>query len=201
MPTVRVLVTGFEPFDGASLNPSQAVVEQLLGASIPGVALHCAVLPVEFGRAAGVLTGLIDDLEPQVVLALGQAEGRAKITPERVAINLDDARIADNAGVMRSDVEIIAGGPSAYFATLPVKGIVQALDTAGIPAAISTTAGTFVCNHVFYAMQHHCSGRTISSGFIHMPLMDEQAPDFPGLPTLPLDVLVSGIRTAITASI
>ena len=200
MSSVRVLVTGFEPFGGASLNPSQAVVERLKTAVIPDVELQCAVLPVEFGRSAAVLTGLIDELAPRVVLALGQAEGRSKITPERVAINLDDARIADNAGVLRSEIQIVERGPAAYFSTLPVKDIVQALDADGIPAAISTTAGTFLCNHVFYAMQHHCVGRDISSGFIHMPLMEEQAGEFPGLPTLPLADLVRGIAVAVTTA-
>ena len=201
MSSVRVLVTGFEPFAGASSNPSQAVVERLSLMMIPGVELHCSVLPVEFGRSAAVLTGLIDELTPRVVLALGQAEGRSKITPERVASNLDDARIADNVGNQRVDAAIVRGGPAAYFSTLPVKKVVHALDANGIPAAISTTAGTFVCNHVFYAMQHHCVGRGISSGFIHMPLMDQQAQEFPDLPTLALDTLVAGVRTAITTCI
>lgn len=200
MSAVRVLVTGFQPFGGASLNPSQAVVEQLRSTGIQGVELHCVVLPVEFGRAAEVLLGLIDELRPQIAIALGQAEGRTKISLERVAINLDDARIADNAGNQRVDSEIISGGPSAYFSTLPVKDIVNTLDADGVPAEISMTAGTFVCNHVFYAMQHHCVGRNIATGLIHMPLMEEQANEFPGLPVLPLAQIVVGIERAIRIS-
>ena len=198
MSGVRVLVTGFEPFAGASSNPSQAVVDRLKTAVLPGIELHCAVLPVEFGRSAELLLGLVDDVQPHIAIALGQAEGRTKITPERVAVNLDDARIADNAGNQRVDAEIVRGGPSAYFSTLPVKDIVNALDADGVPAAISTTAGTFVCNHVFYAMQHHCVGLDMATGFIHMPLMEDQAGEFPGLPTMALDDLVRGISLAIT---
>ena len=201
MSSVRVVVTGFEPFAGASMNPSQAVVERLRSADISGIELRCAVLPVEFGRSAQLLLDMIDNVRPQIAIALGQAEGRTKITPERVAINLDDARIADNSGNQRLETEIVPGGPSAYFSTLPVKDIVIALDSDGVPAAISTTAGTFVCNHVFYAMQHHCVGREISSGFIHMPLMAEQAGEFPGLPTMALDDLVRGIQKSIVVSL
>lgn len=201
MSDMRVLVTGFEPFAGASQNPSQAVVQRLSLTGIAGVDLRCEVLPVAFGRSAKMLTALIDDVQPQVVVALGQAEGRTQITPERVAINLDDARIADNDGVLRSESRIVHDGPTAYFSTLPVKDLVTDLAADGIPAAVSTTAGTFVCNHVFYAMQHHCHGTGIASGFIHMPLMTEQLAEFPGLPTLPLTDLVRGIERAITVCV
>lgn len=197
MSLVRVLVTGFEPFGGASINPAQSIVDRLIDVELPGIELHRRVLPVEFGRSAKLLTDAIDEIGPNVVIALGQAEGRTKITPERVAINVDDARIPDNADVSRVDTPINLDGPAAYFSTLPIKAIVEALNTNSIPAAISTTAGTFVCNHVFYAMQHHLRNTDIRSGFIHVPLQAEQTPEFPELPTLALDELVRGIATAI----
>lgn len=185
----RILLTGFEPFHKSSLNPSQEIIKRI---SHPNL-IAKEVLPVTFRESAKKLSSLIDLHNPSVVVALGQAEGRAQITPERIAINLDDARIADNAGVTPSEVPIISGGPPAYFTTLPIKKLVERLSSSSIPAAISLSAGTFVCNHVFYSMQHHCENKGIRSGFIHVPLMEEQAHEFPGLPTMRIDELVKGI--------
>jgi pyroglutamyl-peptidase len=185
----RILLTGFEPFHNSVRNPSQEIIKRITHASL----IAKEVLPVTFGEASNKLISLIDQLKPSVVLALGQAEGRKEITPERIAINLDDARIADNAGNSPKEVSIVAGGPDGYFTTLPVRDLVRKLSENGIPASVSLSAGTFVCNHIFYAMQHHCAGKAIKSGFIHLPLMDEQAGEFPGLPTMKIDDLVRGI--------
>jgi pyroglutamyl-peptidase len=189
----RVLITGFEPFHKATQNPSKAVVEQL---SHPAIVAR-AVLPVVFGEAARILNELIDEHRPDVVISLGQAEGRKEISVERIAINLDDARIADNAGNVPVDKAIVEGGPSAYFATLPTKELVEVIRKNGGAASISLSAGAFVCNHIFYSMLHYCREREIQAGFIHLPLMKQQAPEFPGLPTMDLDEMLKSLTSAI----
>lgn len=189
----RVLLTGFEPFHNASLNPSDEVIRRI---DHPALVAK-EVLPVTFGRSSSRLIEMINDFSPDVVISLGQAEGRSQITPERVAINLDDARISDNAGNSPKELPIIEGGPAAYFTTLPIGRFVARLIAADIPAAISLSAGTFVCNHIFYTMQHHCVGKKIESGFIHLPLMNEQAGEFPGLFTMDLDEMVRGIKLVL----
>jgi len=192
-----VLLTGFEPFAGASLNPSEQIVKALSGRKIEGVELHTAVLPVVFTESSELLRHLIKLHKPNVVICLGQAEGRSEISFERVAINLDDARLADNAGRTNIDQAIVAGGPDARFTSLPVKAMVTAVRAEGIAAGLSTTAGTFVCNHIFYAMQHELAETPVKSGFIHVPLIPEQASEFEGLPTMPLDQQVRAIEIAI----
>jgi len=193
----RVLLTGFEPFAGASLNPSEQIVNTLKTREIEGIELHTAVLPVVFTESSELLRHLIKLHKPDLVICLGQAEGRREISFERVAINLDDARLADNAGRVVLDQPVVASGPSAHFTTLPVKEMVAAVRAEGIAAGLSTTAGTFVCNHIFYAMQHELAETSVVSGFIHVPLMPEQAGEFEGLPTMPLDQQVRAIETAI----
>ncbi|MFZ8871804.1 MAG: pyroglutamyl-peptidase I [Candidatus Nanopelagicaceae bacterium] len=185
----KILLTGFEPFHKSHLNPSEEIVKRIKHPNL----IAKEVLPVTFGEAATRLTALIDQHKPTAVLALGQAEGRSHITPERVAINLDDARIADNAGNAPREEKISSDGPDAYFTTLPIGKIIERLDASSIPAAISLSAGTFVCNHIFYLMQRHCFEKEIRSGFIHLPLMDEQASEFPGLPTMKIEDMVRGI--------
>ena len=194
----RTLITGFQPFHKALSNPSQAIVERIKQENIPDV--YCEVLPVVFEESAELLLSKIEEIKPQIVIALGQAEGRTQITPERVAINIDDARIADNAGNIPVDKPIISGGPSAYFSTLPVKEIAEEIKRAGIPAAVSLSEGTLVCNHIFYQIQHFCRDNGIRSGFIHVPLMESQAPEFAGLPTMSLENMVQGIKIAIEVS-
>lgn len=194
-------MTGFEPFGSSSLNPSQAIVEQLDRAAIAGAELHCHVLPVTFEGASTRLLELIASLQPDVVLSLGQAEGRAQITPERVAVNLDDARLPDNSGEIRTDVPIDPSAPTAHFTTLPVKAIVEELVAAGIPSALSMSAGTFICNHVFFTMQQALSATNVRSGFMHVPLMREQAAEFPGLPTMDLTTMVHATERAIAVCI
>lgn len=193
----RVLLTGFEPFAGASLNPSEQIVNALKARQIEGVELHTAVLPVVFTESSELLRHLIELHKPDVVICLGQAEGRREISFERVAINLDDARLADNAGRVVLDQPVVAGGPTAHLTTLPVKEMVAAVRAEGIAAGLSTTAGTFVCNHIFYAMQNELAETSVVSGFIHVPLMPEQAGEFEGLPTMPLEQQVRAIEVAI----
>ena len=188
----KVLLTGFEPFGKATLNPSGEIIKQISGDNI-----ITAILPVAYAQSAERLLELIAEHKPDVVICLGQAEGRTHISPERIAINLDDARLADNEGVIRNDVQIIAGGPVAYESTLPVKEFVKAINDAGVPAAVSLSAGAFLCNHVFYVAQDHFKGTKVRSGFVHVPLMDEQAGGFPGLPTMPLDQMVKAVRTML----
>ena len=138
-----------------------------------------------------------DEFKPDVVIALGQAEGRSQITPEKIAINLDSARIPDNAGNMPNNIQIISGGADGLFSTLPVEEIVEKLKEADIPTSISYSAGTFVCNHIFYVIQNHCKLLNIQSGFVHVPLMESQASEFPGLPTMPLNQMVEAVKLMI----
>ena len=187
-----ILLTGFEPFGTATSNPSGEIVKQINGENIV-----TAILPVAYAQSAERLLSLIEEHNPDVVICLGQAEGRTQITPEKVAINLDDARLADNEGVLRNDVKIIEHGPDAYFSTLPVKDMVEAVKTQGIPAAVSLSAGAFLCNHVFYVAQNKFAGSKVRSGFVHVPLMNSQAPEFPGLPTMPLDQMVIAVRAML----
>ena len=189
---MRILLTGFEPFGKATSNPSGEIVKQISGENIV-----TAILPVTYAKSAERLLVLIEEHNPDVVICLGQAEGRTEITPERIAINLDDARLADNEGVLRSDIKIIDGGPDAYFSTLPLKEIVEAIKAKGVPAAVSLSAGAFLCNHVFYVAQNKFAGSNVRSGFVHVPLMDSQGPEFPGLPTMPLEQMVTAVRAML----
>ena len=188
----KILVTGFEAFDKSALNPSAEIVKALKGDD-----LVTAILPVVFGQASSQLRELIDLHKPSAVLCLGQAEGRSEITPERIAINLDNARIADNAGNQPLEQKINADGPDGYFSTLPIEKIVASMKAAGIPASISLSAGTFVCNHIFYVLQDYLKDSSIKSGFMHVPLMDEQRKEFPTLPTMPIRQMVVGVEIAL----
>uniref|UniRef100_UPI00258BC2E8 pyroglutamyl-peptidase I n=1 Tax=Pseudomonas sp. TaxID=306 RepID=UPI00258BC2E8 len=139
-------------------------------------------LPCVFGAANDALRTAVSTSRPDVVIAVGQAGGRSEISLERVAINVDDASIRDNAGAQPVDVPVVADGPAAYFSTLPVKAIVRALRLRGFPAGVSQTAGTFVCNHVFYGLMHATQNQAVKAGFIHVPFLPEQAADRPERP-------------------
>jgi len=197
----RILLTGFEPFGGDPVNPSALVGRALHGQRVAHATVHAVELPCVFGRALQVLDAALAAHSPVFVLALGLAAGRGEISVERVALNIDDARIPDNAGAQPVDVPVVADGPAAWFSTLPIKAIVAALRQAGLPAAVSQSAGTFVCNHVFYGLQHRLAGSGVRSGFVHVPLLDAQAADHPRLPTLPLEVLVRGVRIALEVAL
>lgn len=197
-----VLVTGFEPFGGETVNPSWEVVKQLDGAIIDDCRVVARQLPCVFGESLTVLNAAIDELHPTLVLAIGQAGGRVDVTVERVAINVDDARIADNRGQQPVDVAIVPDGPAAWFSTLPIKAMVAAMREAGIPASVSQTAGTFVCNHVMYGVLHKLADRPqVKGGFIHIPYLPEQAAAHPGAPSMAMHTLKQALEIAITVAL
>ena len=193
----RILLTGFEPFDGEAVNPSWLIASTLDGETIAGARVVAVRLPTEFRTSLRTLRTALRRHAPSLAVSLGQAGGRAALSVERVAINIDDARIPDNAGARPIDVPVVRGGPAAYFSTLPVKAIVAALHAAGTPAEVSQTAGTFVCNHVFYGLQHALAGSRTRSGFVHVPWLPEQVAHRPGMPCLPLATMVAGVRTVL----
>jgi pyroglutamyl-peptidase len=196
-----LLVTGFEPFGGEPINPSAEVARALHGRTIQGAPVIGLVLPCVFGASIQALRSALDTHRPQLVLALGQATGRDGFTLERVAINLDDARIADNAGAQPIDEPVIARGPAAHFTTLPIKAMVAALRDAGHAASVSYSAGTFVCNHVFYGLQHALKRRrSARSGFMHLPCLPEQTTPMSHTPSLPLPTMIDGVAMALAAA-
>ena len=197
----KVLVSGFEPFGGAKLNPSELLVRELRRIEFDNIQLSTIVLPVEFDRAAELLLRTVKELNPKVVIAFGQAEGRTAITPEKIAINLDDARIPDNSGEQRKNKLIDEEGNDGYFSTLPIEKMVEAIKASGYPAEISLSAGAFVCNHIFYSLQKELRDSDIRSGFVHLPLVAEQSDEFPGEFTMELSEMVSAARAAIIAAV
>ncbi|CAJ91281.1 pyroglutamyl-peptidase I [Cupriavidus necator] len=199
-----VLLTGFEPFENEPINPSWEAVRALDGERVGDAVIVARQLPCVFGAAIDTIGELVDVLRPALVIAVGQAGGRAEMSVERVAINVDDARIADNAGAQPIDTAIVAGGPAAYFATLPIKAMVRDMRAAGVPASVSQTAGTFVCNHVFYGLMHRLSQQPdgdVRGGFIHIPYLPEQAARHPGQPSLAQETLVKGLRAAVATAL
>ena len=192
----NVLLTGFEPFDKAAVNPSWEAVRQLDGVQLcEGVQMVSRCLPCAFATAAETLLQLINELRPAMVIATGLGPGRSDISVERVAINVNDARIPDNLGAQPIDIAVVDGGPAAYFSTLPIKGMVKAVREAGIAASVSQTAGTFVCNQVFYRMQHALVGTGVRSGFIHVPGLPGSSE-----PSMVLSTTVEGLRVAALAA-
>jgi len=197
-----VLMTGFDPFGGESINPSWEVVKQLEGMHIDGCRVVTRQLPCVFGEALSVLNAAIDELDPTLVIAVGQAGGRVDVTVERVGINVDDARIADNIGQQPVDVAIVADGPAAWFSTLPIKAMVAALREAGVPASVSQTAGTFVCNHVMYGLLHKLADKPgAKGGFIHIPYLPEQAAAHPGAPSMAAQTVKQALEIAIAVGL
>jgi pyroglutamyl-peptidase len=194
-----VLLTGFAPFNGATINPAWEAVRALKGWVDGDFLVEVLQLPCVFGQANRVLCGAVDEIRPDIVICVGQAGGRAELTVERVGINVDDAPIPDNAGQQPVDAAIVAGGPAAYFATLPVKAIVGAMRERDLRASVSQTAGTFVCNHVLYGLMHHLQGTEVIGGFIHVPYLPEQASN--GAPSMPLAQIVEGLKVAVEAAV
>ncbi|MGI5527039.1 pyroglutamyl-peptidase I [Streptomyces syringium] len=194
----RVLLTGFEPFGGESLNPSWQAVRAVAVDPPQGIDVHAAQLPCAFGDAIDALYDAVRETEPDLVICVGQAGGRPHLTVERVAVNLDDAVIPDNLGARPVDEPVVPGGPAAYFATLPVKACVAAVRDAGLPAAVSQTAGTYVCNHVFYALMHLAATERpgLRGGFVHVPYAPEQVTDR-ALPSLPVATVAEGLRMIV----
>jgi len=198
-----VLVTGFDPFENEPVNPSWEAVRTLDGQGIAGAEIIARQLPTVFAESNKVLGKLLQTLQPDVVIAVGQAGGRTDMSIERVAINVDDARIADNAGKQPIDIAIASDGPAAYFSTLPIKAIVRELRAGGVPASVSQTAGTFVCNHVFYGLMHAIARHNLPTrgGFIHIPYLPSQAAKHPGQPSLAQEAVIAGLRIAIETTL
>ena len=184
----RVLLTGFTPFGGERINPALEAVKRV---RCPEAELRILEVPTVFGDSARLVTAEMDAFRPDVVLCVGQAAGRSAVTPERVAINVDDARIPDNAGQQPVDAPIVPGGPAAYFAT------VLAIREAGVPSELSNSAGTYVCNHLLYCVLHH-AGPGVRAGFIHVPCIPEQT-EGTDRPSLPLAQLVTALEAAVSA--
>ncbi|MBY5005120.1 pyroglutamyl-peptidase I [Streptococcus suis] len=195
---MKILVTGFDPFDKEVINPALEVVKQLPD-QIAGAEIIKLEVPTVFHKSAAVLEEKMRECQPDVVLCLGQAGGRAELTPERVAINQDDARIADNEGQQPIDVAIREDGPAAYFSSLPIKAMVEAMREAGLPATVSNTAGTFVCNHLMYQALYLSDKQfpQTKAGFLHIPFLPEQVADRPGLASISLSDMVRGVAVAL----
>jgi pyroglutamyl-peptidase len=197
----KVLISGFEPFGGSDLNSSQLVLEAISKESLSGLELSAVILPVEFDKAARVLLSKVNDFNPEIIISFGQAEGRKAITPEKIAINLDSARIPDNAGELRVNKVIVEAGADGYFSTLPIEKMVAAVKECGLESEISLSAGAFLCNHIFYHLQHQLLEREVKSGFVHLPLVNEQIAQYPNQPSWALKDLVQGVRAAILSTL
>ena len=197
---MKILVTGFDPFGGETVNPALEAVKSL-PSEIHGAEVHWVAIPTVFYKAAEVLETAIVRYQPDAVLCIGQAGGRASLTPERVAINQDDARIPDNQGNQPIDTPIRLNGQAAYFSTLPIKAMVQAIKEEGLPATVSNTAGTFVCNHLMYQALYLADKKFphMKSGFMHIPYMTEQVVNKPNTASMNLTDIVRGIEAAIGA--
>lgn len=198
---MKALVTGFDAFGGEAVNPSSLAVGKLKK-RIGGIVVHTAQLPTSYAQSAKVLLAAIEKTRPDIVLCVGQAGGRSELCLERVAINVQDARIRDNDGKQPIDRPVVKDGPAAHFTTLPIKACVAEMRKAGLPAAVSNTAGTFVCNHIFYALMDIAAAHPIPmrGGFLHIPYVPEQAARLGGAPSMALADIVRGIEIILTVS-
>lgn len=194
----KILLCAFDPFGGERINPALEAVKLV---RFDGAEIEKCEVPTVFYKSVGVVTAKIAEFKPDAVLMIGQAGGRDKITPERVAINISDARIEDNEGNRPCDEPIINGAPAAYFSTLPIKKITECLSRAEIPSAISNSAGTFVCNHLMYGVLNFIAEHEYDciAGFMHIPFLPEQAEGKTGVPSLPLDTDVRAIEISLGA--
>lgn len=190
----KLLITGFDPFGGETVNPSWEAVKRLPDV-IGQISLTKLEIPTVFGLAAQKVMQQAELLQPDVILCVGQAGGRSGITPEVVGINLRDARIPDNAGFRPDNEPVIPGGPAAYFATVPVREMVAAMTEAGFPAARSLSAGAFVCNDTLYTLLHRYDGTPVRVGFIHVPFLPSQAKE--GVPSMEPDDIIRALTAAI----
>lgn len=191
----KLLITGFDPFGGESINPAWEAV-RLLPDVIRDFELVKLEIPTVFGAAAQVVIDKAEEIHPDAIISVGQAGGRAAVTPEMVGINLRYASIPDNMGALPCDIPIAEGGPAAYFSTLPVRAMAKAICDAGLPGAVSYSAGSFVCNDVLYSLLHHFDEAAVRAGFIHVPFLPEQTVD---KPSLPLEQTAAALRVAIEA--
>ncbi len=188
-----LLITGFDPFGGEAINPAWEAVRRL-PERIGPYRVHVLQIPTVFGLAAETVLARARELQPDVILCVGQAGGRSAVTPERIGINLRDAGLPDNRGNQPRETPILPGGPDGLFATVPVAAMAQAIREAGLPGAVSNTAGTFVCNDVLYTLLQACSGTPTRVGFIHVPWLPQQ-----GQPSLPLEDTLAALTAAIEA--
>ena len=187
----KLLITGFDPFGGQTVNPSWLAVERLPD-RIGDFAICKKMIPTVFGAAAEAVLEEAEKVQPDVILCVGQAGGRDAVTPERIAVNIRDARIADNAGNQPKGEFVAKDGPAAYFATVPVETMAQAIRDGGILATVSNSAGAFVCNDVLYSLLHHFAGTQVKVGFIHVPYLPEQ-----GSPSMELEKITRALTAAI----
>lgn len=199
---MKVLITGFDKFGGESINPSSLCVNSLPDV-IGNIEIKKVTLPTVFKDSSLVLEENIKSFSPNIVICVGQAGGRSKITPERIAINIDDARIPDNNGSSPIDEVIRKDGENAYFSTLPIKAIVDELNKNNIPSAISNTAGTFVCNHIMYESLYLTSTKypNIKAGFIHIPYIEEQVTDKPNMPFMKKEDIITALKLIIKTAV
>ncbi len=199
---MKVLVTGFDPFGGETMNPAYEAVK-LMPDTIEGHEIIKVEVPTVFGKSIEVLDQAIAKHTPDIVVCVGQAGGRIGITPERVAINQDDARIKDNEGNQPIDTDIFKDGKPAYFSTLPIKKIVEDIKEAKIPASVSNTAGTFVCNHIMYGLMYLIDTKypNIRGGFVHVPFATEQVVDKPTSASLSLEEISKGLTVLVATTI
>lgn len=199
----KVLVTGFDPFGEEKMNPAIEAARKLEGEIMEDHEIHTLEVSTIFDTCIQELRNAIEKMKPDLVICVGQAGGRSHISLERIAININDARIPDNDGNQPIDTPVIPSGPSAYWSTLPIKTIVEALKNKGIPAMVSQTAGTFVCNHLFYGLMHELQTKytSVRGGFIHIPFLPDQTAMKPEQPSMALDTIINGLRMAIAAAI
>ena len=189
----RLLITGFDAFGGIDANPSQLAVEQLPD-TVSGFRLKKLIIPTVYGDGARMVLEAAETFHPDLILCVGVAEGRDAVTPERIAVNIRDARIPDNRGNQPQGEFVAAAAPAAYFATVPVEAMAQAIRDRRIPARVSNTAGTFVCNDVFFTLAHRFAGTGTGVGFVHVPALPKD-----DRPALPLDQTVKALTAAIGA--
>ena len=190
----KLLVTGFDPFGGESVNPAREAVLHLPDA-VGGYEITKLEIPTVFGLAAETVLKVAEELRPHAILCVGQAGGRSAVTPEVVAINLREASIPDNAGNIPVNTPVIENAPAAYFATLPVRDMVPAVKERGIPCTLSYTAGTFVCNDLLYTLLHRYRDTDVRVGFVHIPYLPEQAGE--GVPSMELNTVVEALTAMI----
>ena len=187
----KLLITGFDPFGGASVNPAWQAVK-LLPDTIADFTVHKLEIPTVFEKAAATVAEYAQQLQPDVILCIGQAGGRSAVTPERIGVNIRDAKITDNEGNMPKGAFCVPDGPAAYFATVPVMAMADAIQAAGLPGQVSNSAGAFVCNDTLYCLLHRYADNHVKVGFIHVPYAPEQ-----GEPNLPVEQTAKALEAAI----
>lgn len=199
---MKVLITGFDPFGGENINPALEAVKKLPD-TISGAEIIKLEIPTVFGESLKKIEENINKHNPDIVISVGQAGGRFGVTPERVAINIDDARIKDNKGNQPIDIPVFEDGENAYFSNLPIKAMVKEMQNGGIPGSVSNTAGTFVCNHVMYGLLYMIDKKypNMRGGFIHVPYIPSQVTTKPNTPSMSLEDISKGLELCVKAAV